>query len=139
MSAFKSLRGRTILLDVPQRKKSSIELSAKDEEAMMQEAAKLWNKLTVYAVGDKVEEVKVGDQVYVRTSALNMEQVERIDIDGEINVSDISLTDREAKSTFIGVSRKLNVDYVPEPTIADLDKKLSDTLSFVEPMIFPQV
>ena len=86
MSAFKLLRGRTILLDVPQRKKSSIELSAKDEEAMMQEAAKLWNKLTVYAVGDKVEEVKVGDQVYVRTSALNMEQVERIDIDGEIKL-----------------------------------------------------
>jgi hypothetical protein len=86
MSAFKSLRGRTILLDVPQRKKSSIELSAKDEEAMMQEAAKLWNKLTVYAVGDKVEEVKVGDQVYVRTSALNMEQVERIDIDGSIKL-----------------------------------------------------
>jgi len=86
MSVFKSLRGRTILLDVPQRKKSSIELSAKDEEAMMQEAAKLWNKLNVYAIGDKVEEVKVGDQVYVRTSALNMEQVERIDIDGEIKL-----------------------------------------------------
>ena len=86
MSVFKSLRGRTILLDVPQRKKSSIELSAKDEEAMMQEAAKLWNKLTVYAVGVKVEEVKVGDQVYVRTSALNMEQVERIDIDGSIKL-----------------------------------------------------
>ena len=86
MSAFKSLRGRTILLDVPQRKKAAIELSAKDEEAMMQEAAKLWNKLTVYAVGDKVEEVKVGDQVYVRTSALNMEQVERIDIDGSIKL-----------------------------------------------------
>lgn len=86
MSAFKSLRGRTILLDVPQRKKSIVELSAKDEEAIMQEAAKLWNKLTVYAVGDKVEEVKVGDQVYVRTSALNMESVERIDIDGEIKL-----------------------------------------------------
>jgi histidinol phosphatase-like enzyme len=86
MAPFKSLRGRTILLDVPQRKKSSIELSAKDEEAMMQEAAKLWNKLTVYAVGDKVEEVKAGDQVYVRTSALNMEQVERIDIDGSIKL-----------------------------------------------------
>jgi hypothetical protein len=86
MSKFKSLRGRTILLDVPQRKKSMVELSAKDEEAIMQEAAKLWNKLTVYAVGDKVEEVKAGDQVYIRTSALNMEQVERIDIDGDIKL-----------------------------------------------------
>jgi len=86
MSKFKSLRGRTILLDVPQRKKSMVELSAKDEEAIMQEAAKLWNKLTVYAVGDKVEEVKAGDQVYIRTAALNMEQVERIDIDGDIKL-----------------------------------------------------
>jgi hypothetical protein len=74
------------LLDVPQRKKSIVELSAKDEEAIMQEAAKLWNKLTVYAVGDKVEEVKAGDQVYIRTAALNMETVERIDIDGEIKL-----------------------------------------------------
>jgi hypothetical protein len=86
MSNFKKLRGRAILLNVPQRKKSVIELSAKDEEAMMQEAAKLWSKLTVYAIGDKVEEVNVGDEVYVRTGALNMETVERIDIDGEIRL-----------------------------------------------------
>jgi hypothetical protein len=86
MSTFKKLRGRAILLNVPQRKKSVIELSAKDEEAMMQEAAKLWSKLTVYAVGDKVEEVAVGDEVYVRTGALNMETVERIEIDGEIRL-----------------------------------------------------
>jgi hypothetical protein len=83
---FKLLRGRTILLSVPERKKSGLELSAKDEEAMMQEAAKLWSKLTVYATGDKVEEVSEGDQVYVRTSALNMEQVERIEIDGSIKL-----------------------------------------------------
>jgi hypothetical protein len=86
MSNFKKLRGRAILLNVPQRKKSVIELSAKDEEAMMQEAAKLWSKLAVYAIGDKVEEVAVGDEVYVRTGALNMETVERIEIDGEIKL-----------------------------------------------------
>jgi hypothetical protein len=86
MKPFKKLRGRTILLSVPERKKSALELSAKDEEAMMQEAAKLWSKLTVYAIGDKVEDVKEGDQVYVRTSALNMEQVERVEIDGEIKL-----------------------------------------------------
>jgi len=84
MSApFKLLRGRTILLDIPKRKESSIQLSAKDEDDVMAEAVKMWNKLTVYAVGDKVEEVKVGDKVYVRTSALNLEVVERIDIDGD--------------------------------------------------------
>ena len=83
---FKQLRGRTILLSIPERKKSGLELSAKDEEAMMQEAAKLWSRLTVYAIGDKVEEVKEGDQVYVRTSSLNMETVERIDIDGSVKL-----------------------------------------------------
>ena len=83
---FKKLRGRTILLSIPERKKSAIELSAKDEDMIMQEAVKMWNKLTVYAIGDKVEEVEVGDQVYVRTSALNMETVERIDVDGSIKL-----------------------------------------------------
>lgn len=83
MEPFKKLRGRTILLSIPERKKSVIELSSKDEEAIMAEAVKMWNKLTVFAVGDKVEEVSVGDQVYVRTSALNLEVVERIEIDGQ--------------------------------------------------------
>lgn len=86
MNPFRKLRGRTILLDVPQRKESAIQLSAKDEEAIMADAVKMWNKLTVFAIGDKVEEVAVGDQVYVRTSALNMEHVERIDIDGQVKL-----------------------------------------------------
>ena len=83
---FKQLRGRTILLDVPKKKDSVIKLSAKDEDTIMQEAMKMWSKLTVYAVGDRVDEVKEGDQVYVRTAALNMETVERIDIDGEVKL-----------------------------------------------------
>ena len=83
MQPFKLLRGRTILLDVPKKKESTLQLSAKDEDAIMQEAMKMWSKLNVFAIGDKVEDVKVGDKVYVRTSALNLEVVERIDIDGE--------------------------------------------------------
>lgn len=84
MSKFKLLRGRTILVDMPVRKESGIKLSEKDEEAIMADAMKMWNKLTIYAVGNKVEDVKVGDQVYIRTSALNLEVVERLDIDGDI-------------------------------------------------------
>jgi hypothetical protein len=83
---FKKLRGRTILLDVPQKKESTLQLTAKDEDAIMADAMKMWNKLVVFAIGDKVEEVEVGDQVYVRTSALNMEHVERIDIDGSVKL-----------------------------------------------------
>ena len=61
-------------------------MSAKNEEAMMQEAAKLCSKLKFYATGDKVEDVKEGDVVYVRTGALNMEHMERIEIDGQIKL-----------------------------------------------------
>jgi hypothetical protein len=82
MSEFKALRGRTILVEVPVRKESAIQLSEKDEEHIMKETIKLWNKLVVYAVGDKVEDVKAGDQVYIRTSALNLETVERLEIEG---------------------------------------------------------
>ena len=83
---FKKLRGRAIFLDIPKKKESTIHLTAKDEDEVMQEAMKMWNRLTVYAVGDKVEEVSAGDQVYVRTNALNLEVVERIDIDGEVKL-----------------------------------------------------
>jgi hypothetical protein len=84
MREFKMLRGRTILVDMPVRKESAIKLSEKDEEYIMAEAMKMWNKLTVYAVGDKVEDVKAGDIVYIRTAALNLEVVERIEIDGSM-------------------------------------------------------
>jgi hypothetical protein len=81
---FKQLRGRAIILDVPQKKESTIQLTAKDEDMIMQEAMKLWTALNVYAIGDKVEEVAEGDKVYVRTSAL--EHSEKIDINGEIKL-----------------------------------------------------
>lgn len=84
MTPFKMLRGRAILVDIPQKKETGLQLSEKDEDMIMADAMKMWNKLTVFAVGDKVEDVKAGDKVYVRTSSLNLEVVERIDIDGSI-------------------------------------------------------
>lgn len=81
---FKQLRGRAILVDIPQKKESAIQLTAKDEDMIMAEAMKMWNRLNVFAVGDKVEDVKAGDQVYIRTSSLNLEHLERIDIDGSV-------------------------------------------------------
>jgi len=71
------LMGRRVLVNVPQKKESAIELTAKDEEQLMQEAMKLWTKLEVYAVGDTVEKVAAGDKVYVTTGSLqNAEKVE---------------------------------------------------------------
>lgn len=71
------LQGRRILINVPKKKESVIELTAKDEEQIMQEAMKLWTRLEIYAVGDTVEKYKVGDIVYLTTVSLqNAEKVE---------------------------------------------------------------
>ena len=81
---MKSLRGKRVLLTMPELKKSAVELSAKDEEAIMQEAMKKWQKLEVFAVGDDVIDLKIGDKVYVQTYAL--ESGEKIEIDGAIKL-----------------------------------------------------
>jgi hypothetical protein len=84
MNPFKTLRGRRILIEVPVKKESVITLSEKDQDALMYEAMKQWNKLTVYAIGDKVEEIAVGDSVYIPVPQL--EQAEKVDIDGSVKL-----------------------------------------------------
>lgn len=84
MNKFKTLRGRRILIEVPIKKESAIKLSAKDDDALMYEAMKQWNRLTIYAVGDKVEDVKAGDVVYIAVSQL--EHAEKVDIEGSVKL-----------------------------------------------------
>jgi hypothetical protein len=78
------LRGKRVLITVPELKKSSIELTAKDEDMIMQEAMKKWQSLEVYAVGDEVTDVMRGSLVYVQTYAL--ETGEKIEIDGKMRI-----------------------------------------------------
>lgn len=84
MKPFKVLRGRRILVEVPVKKESVIKLSTKDDDALMYEAMKQWNRLTIYAVGDKVEDVVVGDLVYIAVGQL--EHAEKVDIDGSVKL-----------------------------------------------------
>ena len=84
MNKFKTLRGRRILIEVPEKKESIITLSEKDKDAVMYEAMKAWNRLTIYAIGDKVEDVVVGDVVYIAVSQL--EHAEKVDIDGSVKL-----------------------------------------------------
>jgi hypothetical protein len=81
---MKTLRGKRVLITVPELKKSSLELSAKDEELIMQEAMKKWQKLEVFAVGLEVENIAVGDQVYIQTYAI--ESGEKIEVDGRMRI-----------------------------------------------------
>ena len=84
MKPFKTLRGRRILIEVPKKKESVITLSEKDKDALMYEEMKAWNRLTIYAVGDKVEDVVAGDVVYIAVSQL--EHAEKVDIEGSVKL-----------------------------------------------------
>ena len=76
--------GRRVLINVPQKKESVLELSAKDEETIMQEAMKLWTKLEVYAIGDTVDKLSPGNKVYITTGSL--QNAEKVEIDGEVKL-----------------------------------------------------
>ncbi len=87
MSKF-ILRGNKILLDKPEKKeeesKLDLILSKDDEKDIEKDMMKEWTHLNVFAVGEEVNDVKVGDKVYVRTGALHNAEI--IDIDGSIKM-----------------------------------------------------
>ena len=76
------LRGKRVLISTPELKKSALELTSKDEDLIMRDAMKQWQKLEVFAVGDEVTNLNAGDSVYIQTYAL--ESGERIEIEGNI-------------------------------------------------------
>lgn len=78
------LVGRRVLINVPKKKESVLELTAKDEEMIMHEAMKMWTKLEVFAVGDTVERLMAGDKVYITTGSL--QNAEKVEIDGEVKL-----------------------------------------------------
>jgi len=87
MSKF-ILRGNKVLLDKPEKKeedsKLDLILSKDDEKDIEKDMMKEWTHLNVFAVGEEVNDVKVGDKVYVRTGALHNAEI--IDIDGKIKM-----------------------------------------------------
>ena len=64
------LKGRRVLLNKPEVKESQFELSEADKHALEMDMRKTWTKLEVYAIGDEVESVKVGDKVYMGITGL---------------------------------------------------------------------
>lgn len=87
MSKF-ILRGNKVLIDKPEKKKEEnkldLILSEDDEKAIEKDMMKEWTHLNVFAVGEEVNDVKVGDKVYVRTGALHSAEI--IDMDGSIKM-----------------------------------------------------
>ena len=75
------LVGRRVLLNVPKRPESVIELTPETERELEMKMIEKWTALEIFAVGTDVESVKAGDKVYVPSSAL--QNAERIPVDGD--------------------------------------------------------
>lgn len=85
------LKGKRVLLSRPVLEKSAIELTPEIQAKLDQENMKKWTHLEVFAIGDAVTDIKVGDMVYLPKTAL--EQSDILEIDGEVKlmVSDFQI------------------------------------------------
>jgi hypothetical protein len=87
------LLGRKVLLTIPKRPESVIELTPEVEKQLETEMIKQWSKLEVFKTSADVEAVKEGDFIYVSSNVLM--NAERITIGEDvkmlINEYDISV------------------------------------------------
>jgi len=81
MKDFKQLRGNRLLLDLPKKEEGKLIVDENTKEALEKEMMQKLNKLTVYAVGDLITDIKVGDEILVDPAALQKSPV--IPIAGE--------------------------------------------------------
>ena len=78
------LKGKRVLLSKPEIEKSPIQMTPEVQENLDKENMKKWTHLEVFAVGESVENINVGDVVYVPKSALERSDV--IEVKGEIKL-----------------------------------------------------
>lgn len=85
------LKGKRVLLSKPVLETSPIHMTPDVQESLDRENMKKWTRLEVFAVGESVENISVGDMVYVPKGGLERSDI--IDIDGEIKlmVSDFDI------------------------------------------------
>lgn len=81
---MEKLFGKRVLINIPEMKESTIQLNDSDKEALQKEAIKKWSQLEVFAIGDEVEKVQVGDKVYVQ--GYGLEGAEKVEIDGAMKL-----------------------------------------------------
>ena len=81
---FRALKGRRVLVEKPERPESTIELTEDVKHRMELEMMRQWTKLEVFAIGEDVESLVVGDKVYLPSSALQSAEV--VDIEGKLKL-----------------------------------------------------
>jgi hypothetical protein len=87
MANFKQLRGNRILLDLPKKEEGKLIVDENTKEALEREMIQKYQKLTVYAVGDVITDVKPGDSVLVDPSSLSKAPVIPMGDDSKLLVS----------------------------------------------------
>jgi hypothetical protein len=87
MANFKQLRGNRILLDLPKKEEGKLIVDENTKEALEREMIQKYQKLTVYAVGDVITDVKPGDSVLVDPSSLSKAPVIPMGDDPKLLVS----------------------------------------------------
>ena len=70
MAEFKKLLGNRILLNLPKKEEGKLIVDENTKEALEREMVQKYNKLTVYATGDLVSNIKPGDEILVDPAAL---------------------------------------------------------------------
>lgn len=87
------VRGQRVILNLPEIKKSVIEVDEKLQKELMEKEMKKWSSLEVFAIGDEVKDVEVGNRVYV--NPIFLQNAERIETEGTerliVRASDISI------------------------------------------------
>lgn len=88
-----TVKGHRVLLNRPKREERLIQLTPEmEEELNMKELANL-KRLEVYALGEEVTNVKVGDFVYV--NLMYLQSAELVEVEGEEKImvrdSDIAI------------------------------------------------
>jgi hypothetical protein len=87
MADFKILRGNRLLLDLPKKEEGKLIVDENTKEALEKEMMQKLNKLTVYAVGDGVSDIKAGDEILVDPASLQKSPVIPIGEENKLLVS----------------------------------------------------
>lgn len=81
---FKKLLGNRIYVEIPKKEESKLVVDENTKEALQKEMLKKMSRLTVYAVGDTVTNISVGDTILVDPSSLSKSLV--IPLSDELDV-----------------------------------------------------
>lgn len=88
---YKQLKGIRILLSLPKRDDKGIILTPELEEQFNREYAMKMDKLEVFAIGDSVTDIQVGDLVYVPVEELKRGTFVSIKDEEKLMVSAMSI------------------------------------------------